>query len=286
MSDIKDMFVSRWRDGYILNLDFSQLEIIVLAILSGDEQLLDDIKSGKDMHRVRAAELFGIPESKVTKTQRRIAKALSFQLQYGAGAPSMAAKNGVSKELAQRFIDNYYARYPQIKEYQKNTAILVEGARVTSGEHTPAGYPRGKSTVASPTGRRYTFLEYDAPDWARSKEPRFSPTEMKNYFTQGTATGDFVALFRGQVYRAFTSNWSYWQGRAVPINTVHDSVMFDCDTLTTAKELGIMLVRIAEQLPETIEQVWGIPIPLPLPVDLEVGKDWGHLEKLNIEEIK
>lgn len=80
MSDIKDMFISRWNEGVILNCDFSQLEVIVLAILSNDSQLKDDIQSGKDMHVVRAAELFGIAEKDVTKKQRKIAKAFAFQL--------------------------------------------------------------------------------------------------------------------------------------------------------------------------------------------------------------
>lgn len=80
MSDIKDMFISRWKDGVILNADFSQLEVIVLAILSNDTQLKDDILSGKDMHVVRAAELFGISEALVSKKQRKIAKAFAFQL--------------------------------------------------------------------------------------------------------------------------------------------------------------------------------------------------------------
>lgn len=280
MSDIKDMFVSRWNEGVILNCDFSQLEVIVLAILSNDSQLKDDIQSGKDMHVVRAAELFGIAEKDVTKKQRKIAKAFAFQLQYGSGAKSMAAKNDVSVELAQTFIDNYYRRYPMVKLWQQEVAQQVEANREPSGTHTPAGYPRGKSTIQSPTGRRYTFMEYDAPAWARTKDPRFSPTEMKNYLVQGTATADFVALFRGRVYRRMVVEG--WLDRCVPINTVHDSVMFDCKGLTEARELGIMLVEEAGKLPSTIENLWGMQIDLPLPIDLEVGPSWGHLEKLKL----
>lgn len=81
---IKSCFKSRWRDGYIMEVDFSQLEVIGLAILSGDEILADDIMMGRDMHTVRAAELWGIPESKVTSKQRQTAKYLSFQLVIAA----------------------------------------------------------------------------------------------------------------------------------------------------------------------------------------------------------
>lgn len=279
MSDIKDMFTSRWAEGQLLNADFSQLEVIVLAILSNDEQLKDDILSGKDMHVVRAAELFGIPERDVTKRQRKIAKGFAFSLQYGAGAKSMAAKNSVAVELAQQFIDNYYARYPMVEAWQKDIAEQVVNSRVPSGKYTPAGYSRGQSTIQSPTGRLYTFLEYDAPAWARTKDPRFSPTEMKNYLVQGTATADFVALFRGQVYRRMLQE-DY--GGCVAINTVHDSVMFDCPSLTHAKELAIMLVEEARKLPELIEKIWGMRVELPLPIDIEVGPTWGNLKKLDL----
>ena len=92
---IKDCFISRWgSDGYLMEVDFSQLEVVALAILSGDPVLKDDLLSGRDMHRMRAAELFGIPEASVTDGQRQLCKQLSFQLQYGAGYKSMAEKNG------------------------------------------------------------------------------------------------------------------------------------------------------------------------------------------------
>ncbi len=81
MSVIKQCFRSRYPiSGVLLEVDFSQLEIVGVAILSGDKALKSDIISGRDMHTVRAAELFGKPEKDVTKAERKIAKALSFQL--------------------------------------------------------------------------------------------------------------------------------------------------------------------------------------------------------------
>jgi len=80
MSRIKECFTTRFENGSIVNADFSQLEVVGLAILSLDQQLIADIRSGMDMHIVRAAKLFNIAEDKVTKLQRQLAKMLSFQL--------------------------------------------------------------------------------------------------------------------------------------------------------------------------------------------------------------
>lgn len=79
MSRIKSCFRSRFPSGVLLEVDFSQLEVVGVALLSNDPVLKDDIRSGRDMHRVRAAQLFGITEAAVTKDQRQIAKVLSFQ---------------------------------------------------------------------------------------------------------------------------------------------------------------------------------------------------------------
>src|SRR5690606_12526374 len=144
MSGLKLCFTSRFRNGQILEADFSQLEVVGLAILSGDPVLKDDILSGRDMRRQRAADLFSKPVSEVTDDERQLAKRLSFQLQYGAGAASMAAKNGIAKELAELFIFQYYDRYKGVKEWQEHVRQSVEDSRVPTGDRTPAGYPKGK----------------------------------------------------------------------------------------------------------------------------------------------
>ncbi len=121
MSRIKECFTTRFENGKIVNADFSQLEVVGLAILSLDRQLIDDIKSGRDMHVVRAAELLGIAESAVTKQQRQLAKMLSFQLQYGSGARNMAEQNKIHINLAKKFIEQYYERYKDVKQWQLQT---------------------------------------------------------------------------------------------------------------------------------------------------------------------
>jgi DNA polymerase-1 len=275
MSNIKTCFKSRWEHGYLVEVDFSQLEVVGLALLSNDPVLKDDLRSGRDMHRVRAAELFLVPESEVTSSQRTLAKRLSFQLQYGAGAPSMAAKNGITKETAKRFIDNYYARYQRVAEWQGEIAAAVKASRVPSGKHTPKGMPMGMGEYVSATGRRYRFFEYDAPEWSRTGEPSFSPTEMKNYPIQGFATADVMALFRGRVFRKLLAN--DWQASILMINTVHDSVMFDCEDAVWVSELRNLCNETAEELPNELEKRWDMTIDLPLPITFKHGQKWSDL---------
>lgn len=177
MSRIKEAFDSRFPEGVILNTDLSSAEVIALAILSNDQNLIADILSGRDMHRYFAAQLFGIKEEEVTKAQRSLVKKFTFALQYGSGAKGLAAKNGTTVQVAQNFIDNYYGRYTQVAEWQATVAAEVAASRMMTDRKGPAGFPLGKGQFESVTGRIYTFWEQES----RWGSPSFKPTEMKNY---------------------------------------------------------------------------------------------------------
>lgn len=277
---IKSCFKSRFPNGYIMEVDFSQLEVVGLAILSGDDVLKDDILSGRDMHRWRAAELLGKAEADVTEEERRLAKQLSFQLQYGAGYKSLAAKNGISEELAKKFIANYYDRYEEVAWWQANVKEEVESSRKPSGTHTAEGLPRGVGEHVSPTGRVYRFFEYDPPSASRwgKRDARFSPTEIKNYPVQGFATADIMALYRGRVYRRMMDEGI--MNEAKLINTVHDSVMLDVASEEMVRCVHGVLSDEADKLPGELERLWGIKTSLPLKVETKYGKKWSELKKL------
>lgn len=274
MSRIKECFTTRFKDGKIVNADFSQLEVVGLAILSLDRQLIEDIKSGMDMHIVRAASLFNVPESKVTKQQRQLAKMLSFQLQYGSGARNMAEQNKIDLSIAKRFIEQYYERYPQVKAWQEAVSASVRSSRKVDG-HTKAGYPRGVGYYDSPTGRRYSFSEYD-PMGGWQKDPSFSPTEMKNYPCQGFSTGDVMAIYRGQVMRKLLPHMFT---DIMFINSVHDSVMFDCRDDKSVAICVEALYTITKKLPELLSNRYGIEVPLEFKIDVETGPSWAFLTK-------
>lgn len=274
MSRIKECFTTRFEGGSIVNADFSQLEVVGLAILSLDRQLIDDIKSGRDMHVVRAAELLGIVESSVTKQQRQLAKMLSFQLQYGSGARNMAEQNKIHINLAKKFIEQYYERYKDVKRWQDHVRESVVASRRVEG-HTKGGYPRGVGTYRSPSGRAYSFYEYD-PMGNWQKDPSFSPTEMKNYPCQGFSTGDVMALYRSQVMRQLLPHMFT---NILFINSVHDSVMFDCDGEESVAICKKVLYNVCKELPMLLTKRFGIEVPLEFNIDVETGPSWAELTK-------
>ncbi|MDD5035365.1 MAG: DNA polymerase I [Methylococcaceae bacterium] len=101
--------------------DYSQIELRIMAHLSGDESLLQAFAQGEDIHRATAAEVFNLPLSEVTVDQRRAAKAINFGLIYGMSSFGLAKQIGVSREKAQLYIDLYFLRYPGVKAYMDKT---------------------------------------------------------------------------------------------------------------------------------------------------------------------
>jgi len=259
-----------------MEVDFSQLEIVALALLSNDPVLKDDIASGRDMHIVRAAELFLKPELLVSDKERTLAKQLSFQLQYGAGAKSMAEKNGIDVKLAKTFIENYYSRYQVVKHWQDDVAASVRASRVNSGDHTAKGFPKGVGTHTAATGRTYKFFEYDST-FGR-EDTSFSPTEMKNYPVQGFATADIMALYRGRVYRKLLNERLTKDIKL--INTVHDSVMLDVRGEGLVRYTYDLLSAEADRLPTLLKDLWDIDCDLEFKVECKYGQKWSELKKL------
>lgn len=278
MSDIKLCFISRWPDGVLLESDFSQLEVVGLAALSLDPVLIEDLLAGRDMHRYFAALRYNIPEEEVSKHQRSETKKQTFQLQYGSGAENMARKLGLTKEACQQFIDMYYARYKGVKRWQESVAEAVYASRRPTSDLTPAGQPRGIGHYESPTGRIYTFFEQDPPEWKKDRTPSFSPTQMKNYPVQGSATADIMAVFRARLYRKLL--FSSIRQDVKLINTVHDSIMADCKTKEAALKLKVMNEEIADSLVEIMMETWGLRCPVPFKIETKVGPSWASLEKI------
>ena len=277
MSEIRKYFTSRFDNGHIMEFDFSQLEVICLAHLSQDKQLIKDIRDGIDMHRVMAAKLFSIPESEVTPAQRKKAKQLTFQLQYGAGYKSMAKSTKLSQDLCKKFINNYYERYKGVLAWQRANIKKVESLRVDSGTKTPMGFPKGVSTLVTETGRRFTFYERDikAMPWVTypTKPTGFFSTEIKNYPVQGFATGDIVPMVLGKVYRALKACNPEVQANIKMINTVHDSIVFDVNNGYQYNCYDIVH-PVMERVAQYLMDDFGIEFDMPITVDCQIGDDW------------
>jgi DNA polymerase-1 len=105
----------------LLAADYSQIELRIMAHLSGDEGLLRAFAEDRDIHQATAAEVFGVPLDQVLSTQRRSAKAINFGLIYGMSAFGLARQLGVARGAAQSFVDLYFARYPGVRRYMEAT---------------------------------------------------------------------------------------------------------------------------------------------------------------------
>ena len=284
MSSIKNMFTSRFEGGTVIQFDYSQLEVIGLAWLSGDEQLKSDIRAGLDMHCMSASFAYDHTYEEIYREHkagngrftkmRRDAKPLGFLVQYGGAAGLMAHQTGLPKKTCQQFIDRYYARYEGVKSWQDQVAADVLKNRKMS-HHMVNGMSAGRSMISSPTGRRYTFIEQAAPEWM-GKKLSFSPTQMKNFMVQGFATGDVVPMMLGRVNRYLKN----YHPEVCLINTTHDSLMLDVPPMGPLEYSQLVngTKKLLESAPSVLNDVFGIDFDMKLPVDMESGDTWGSLK--------
>lgn len=118
---IRQAFIPRAEDWLIYSSDYSQIELRVLAHISGDEHLIDAFKQGMDIHTSTAMRVFGVAEDEVTPNMRRQAKAVNFGIVYGISDYGLSQNLGISRKAAQQYIDTYFANYPGVKKYMEES---------------------------------------------------------------------------------------------------------------------------------------------------------------------
>jgi DNA polymerase-1 len=118
-------------DGVFVAADYSQIELRVLAHLSGEERLIDAFNGGRDIHRETAALVFGVSPDEITPEQRRFAKTVNFGLIYGMGAYGLASRMGVGRAQAAEFVDRYFSVLPMVKSYLEGSARAARAAGYT-----------------------------------------------------------------------------------------------------------------------------------------------------------
>ncbi len=143
----------------LLAADYSQIELRIMAHLSGDEGLLKAFAAGEDIHRATAAEVFGVPLAEVSGEQRRSAKAINFGLIYGMSAFGLGKQLGIDRAAAQNYVDLYFARYPGVKRYMENTR---EQAREQGYVETVFGRRLYIPDIKSSNGQRRQYAERTA----------------------------------------------------------------------------------------------------------------------------
>ena len=122
----------------IVAADYSQIELRIMAHLSGDEGLLNAFAEERDIHQATAAEVFGLPLEQVSADQRRTAKMINFGLIYGMSAFGLASQLGIERSEAQRYVDLYFERYPGVRRYMDETRAAGARARLRRNRVRPA----------------------------------------------------------------------------------------------------------------------------------------------------
>lgn len=269
--DVKRAYVSRYADGCILELDYSQLEMVALAYLANDQQLIDDINNGRDMHRELYKGMYGIYP---TDKERKPFKRFSFLLVYGGGAATLMAQSGCDKATAKKFINTFYTRYKGVKEYHERIVKDAERLAQVSYDPTKSG-PDYHYYHASPTGRHYIFKKY--PNEYKGGLT-FSPTELKNWPIQGFATGDVVPMMVGLLLNQLEKE-NLTEAKLVM--TVHDSVVLDVpkDLLYTVASVA---KKTLESAPQYLKSVFNIDFPCRLSVGVESGINWQDKKELTL----
>ena len=224
----------------IMAADYSQIELRIMAHLSGDANLRDAFAHGLDIHRATAGEVFGKPADEIDDDERRSAKAINFGLIYGMSAFGLGRQLSISRALAQDYIDRYFARYPGVADYMESTR---EKAR-------EQGY------VETLFGRRLYLPEINA-----KHVPRRQAAERTaiNAPMQGTAA-DIIKRAMIQMQAALAAS----SLDAAMIMQVHDELVFE-----VAEDQVEELIDLAREIMEGAAE-----LAVPLIVDSGVGENW------------
>ena len=242
--EIRKAFIPRDSNRVLISADYSQIELRIVAGISGDPAMCEAFKKGVDIHTATAAKVYGVEESAVTKEQRYKAKSVNFGIIYGQGAFGLADNLGISRTEAKEIIDNYKKQFAGIQRYMDDT---INFARENGFVQTLMGRKRWLRDINSSNFTVRGFAERNAIN---------SPI-------QGTAA-DMIKLAMVKVYDEFRKH--KFESRM--ILQVHDELVFDAvqDEVETIKPIILDCMRSA------------LPLPNGVPVEAEVGSGVNWLE--------
>lgn len=238
--ELRKIFIPESAEFCFLDADYSQIELRVLAHISGDESLIAAFKSNQDIHRTTASQVFHVPFDEVTPLQRSNAKAVNFGIIYGKGAFSLGQDLGISRKEAEEYINAYFARYPKIKTFMEDT--IKNGAK--------NGY------VSTLWNRRRNMPELQSSNFMQRAAGERAAMNMP---IQGTAA-DIIKLAMIKVHRALQEG-GY---RSRLILQVHDELLIEA-----YKEEKDAVAKI---LKENMEHAADLLVPLD--VDVHEGASW------------
>ena len=240
--EIRKAFIPRAEGRLLVSADYSQIELRIVAAISGDHNMCEAFKNGKDIHTATAARVFGVAEEAVTKEMRYKAKSVNFGIIYGQGAFGLAENLGVSRTEAKEIIDNYKKEFSGITQYMEDT---IQFAQKNGYVETLMGRKRWLKDISSSNFTVRGFAERNAIN---------SPI-------QGTAA-DMVKLAMIAIHREMKEK----KMASKMILQVHDELVFDAvpEELIVLEPLILNNMKLALPLPNQV----------PLEAELGKGKNW------------
>ena len=250
--NIRKAFITE--EGFAFaSFDYSQIELRVAAILSGDEKLLEIFKSGEDVHSAVASYVFNVPVEKVDKEMRRKAKVINFGILYGMGVNALRQNLGGTRDEAQQFYTEYFKRFTGLAQYLDKVKSDAER----------------KGYTETLFGRRRYF------EGLRSKIPfiRAAAERMAiNAPIQGTATADVIKLAMIKIDAFITKEGL--EDKVRMLLQVHDELVFEIEE-SLVKKVAPQIKAVMESV-LTMEQAKGVLCV----ANAEVGKNWGETEEI------
>ena len=224
----------------IVSADYSQIELRIMAHISGDASLLAAFEHGEDVHRATASEIFGVAREEVTSDQRRIAKVINFGLIYGMSSFGLASNLGITRDAAKLYIDRYFARYPGVARYMDETRMDA----------------KSRGFVETVFGRRLWLPEINGGNGPRRQAAERAAI---NAPMQGTAA-DLIKLSMIAV-----QDWLERAGvKSKLIMQVHDELVLEVPD----DELDEVRVKVPELMCSVAQ------LKVPLVAELGVGANW------------
>ena len=237
---IRKAFIARDENYTLLSADYSQIELRIIAALSGEENMIKAFQNKEDIHKSTAAKVFNVPLAEVTKEQRSNAKTVNFGIIYGVSAFGLSNQTSLSRKESAELIDAYYATYPKLKAYMSNQ---VDFAR----EH---GY------VQTVLGRRRYLKDINS---ANMMVKSGAERNAVNAPIQGSAA-DIIKIAMINIHKKLTSeNW-----KSKMLLQVHDELVFDVHLSE--------LENIQPLIKHEMENAFNLEVPLE--VEMGIGRNW------------
>lgn len=240
--EIRKAFIARDEDHVLFSADYSQIELRVVAALSGDEHMIEAFRQGKDIHRATAAKVYGVSEEEVSDEMRRSAKAVNFGIIYGQSAFGLAENLDINRTEAKGIIDHYFEQYHAIKE-------LMDESIVFAREH---GY------VKTMKGRKIEIAHINSRNGTMRG---FAERVAVNAPIQGSAA-DMIKLAMINIYRLMKAKGF----KSKMILQVHDELIFDVPKVELEEVKALVVAEMEQALP--------LPNGVPVRVSTDYGDSW------------